>query len=124
MEKSLFERRGGTYTEVNGVLLPNLVVGGTDYEIGMWGQRHLKWLKEHHKVRYTTLFTQCKMNEYLHDIDVMATEMYETLVKQLAEKQGVTEQLKAEDMMAWVGKMNNITNQAMKFINSEIIYVL
>ena len=124
MDKSLFEQHGGTYTEVDGILYPNLVIVQTNYEIGLWGQRHLRWLKEHHKVRYTSLLTQCKLNEYLHDIDVIATEMYEALVKQLAESQGMTEQLKATDMMTWVGAMNNITNQAREIVNTDIIYTV
>lgn len=122
MEKSLFERHGGTYTEIDGIFYPNLVIVQTNYEIGLWGQRHLRWLKEHHKVRYTTLLTQCKLNEYLHDIDVRATEMYNRLVKQLAKQQGITEQLKAKDMMAWVGAMNNIANQAREVVYNEVIY--
>ena len=123
MKKSLFEQHGGTYTEVDGIFYPNLVIVQTNYEIGLWGQRHLRWLKENHKARYTSLLVQCKLNEYLHDIDVRATEMYEHLVKQLAEQQGITEQLKAEDMMSWVGAMNNITNQAREVVYNEVIYV-
>ena len=116
------ETNGLSYTLVNGVYLPNLISTETNYEIEIWGQRHLKWLKEYHKARYTSLLTQCKLNAYLHDIDVRAAEMYDRLVKQLAEQQGITEQIKANDMMAWVGAMNNITNQAREIVNNEIIY--
>ena len=119
--ETLSEKIGITYTEVNGVLLPNLVAGGTDYKIGTWGQRHLHFLKEHHRVRLTSLITQCKLNEYLHNVDVQATELYERLIKQLKERQGVTEQLKADDMMAWVGKMNNIMGQAREIVFEEVI---
>ena len=120
--KSLFEQNGGTYTKINGILYPNLVSVTTNYEIGIWGQRHFDYIKEHKKSHYTTLLTQGKLNLHLHDIDVRATEMYDTLVKQLAEKQGITEQLKADDMLAWVGAMNNIANQAKEIVNDKIIY--
>ena len=116
------EKTGISYTLVGDVYLPNLISTETNYEIEIWGQRHLKWLKEYHKARYTSLLTQCKLNAYLHDIDVRAAEMYDRLVKQLAEQQGITEQIKANDMMAWVGAMNNITNQAREIVNNEIIY--
>ncbi len=117
------EKTGISYTLVNGVYLPNLISTKTNYEIGPWGQRHLKWLKDCHKIRYTSLLTQCKLNSYLHEVDFRATEMYERLVRQLAEQQGITEQLKANDMMAWVQAMNNITNQAREIVYNEVIYV-
>lgn len=116
------EKTGISYTLVNGVYLPNLVSTETHYEIGQWGQRHLDYIKHHRKVLYTSLLTSCKLNSYLHDVDVRATEMYNRLVKQLKEQQGVTEQLKADDMMAWVQAMNNITNRAREIVNQEIVY--
>ncbi len=116
------EKTGLNYTLVGDVYIPNLVSTDTNYEIGQWGKRHLEYLKQHHKARYTTLLTECKLNSYLHDIDVRATEMYDKLVKQFAEKQGITEQLKTNNMMAWVGAMNNIANQAREIVYSEIIY--
>lgn len=122
-EQSLFEQMGETYTEINGILYPNLVLVTANYEIGLWGQRHLAYIKGRKKSYYTTLLTTGKLNAYLYDIDVKAMEMYDRLVKQLAEKQGITEQLKADDMMAWVGAMNNIANQAREIVNSEIIYI-
>ena len=122
-EKSLFEQMGGTYTNINGINYPNLVLVTTNYEIGMWGQRHAAYLKEYQKSHYTTLIVTGKLNSYLHTIDVEARELYETFVKQLAEKQGITEQLKADDMMAWVGAMNNIASQAREIVNSEVIYI-
>ncbi len=97
------------YTLVNGVYLPNLISTETNYEIGHWGRRHSEYIMKHHKVFYTSLKTSCKLNTYLHNVDVRANEMYENLVKQLKEQQGITEQLKAEDMMTWVSAMNNIT---------------
>ena len=115
------EKNGLDYTLVNGVYLPNLISTETNYEIGMWGQLHLRYIKQHRKVFYTSLITSCKLNSYLHDVDVKATEMYDRLVKQLKEQQGVTEQLKATDMMAWVKAMNNISNQAREIVVTDII---
>lgn len=116
------EKTGINYTLVGEVYIPNLISTDTNYEIGMWGQRHADYLKEHKKSHYTTLLTTGKLNSYLHDIDVQAQEIYDRLIKQLADKQDVTEQLKANDMMAWVGAMNNIANQAREIVNNEIIY--
>ena len=118
------EKNGLDYTLVGNVYLPNLISTDTDYEIGMWGQRHLRYIKQHRKVFYTSLLTNCILNSYLHDVDVSATEMYDRLVKQLKEQQGITEQFKADDMMAWVQAMNNITNQAREIVNAEAIYTL
>ena len=116
------EKNGLDYTLVNGVYLPNLISSETNYEIGLWGQRHLAYLKQHKKVLYNSLLTSCKLNSYLHEVDVRATEMFERLVNQLKEQQGITEQLKADDMMAWVQVVNNITNQAREIVYNEIIY--
>jgi membrane-associated phospholipid phosphatase len=96
------EKNGLDYTLVGDVYLPNLISTETNYEIGMWGQRHLRYIKQHRKVFYTSLLTNCKLNTYLYEVDVRAIEMYDRLVKQLKEQQGITEQLKADDMLAWV----------------------
>lgn len=118
------EKTGINYTLVGDVYLPNLVSADTNYPIGIWGQRHKEYLKENHKLRYYNLLTSGKLNSYLHDVDVRAKEMYDTLIKQLAENEGITEQLKANDMMAWVQAMNNITNQAREIVNQSLIYTL
>lgn len=118
------KNNGLDYTLVGEVYLPNLISTETNYEIGMWGQRYLRYIKQHRKVFYTSLLTNCKLNSYLHEVDVRATEMYDRLVKQLKEQQGITEQLKADDMMAWVQAMNNITNQAREVVISEVIYTV
>ena len=118
------EKNGLDYTLVGDVYLPNLISTETNYEIGMWGQRHLRYIKQHRKVFYTSLLTNCKLNAYLNDVDVRATEMYNRLVKQLKEQKGITEQLKADDMMAWVQAMNNISNQAREIVNNEVIYTV
>ena len=125
MNKTFSDKNNGLdYTLVGEVYLPNLISTETNYEIGHWGQRHLDYIKNHRKVFYTSLLTNCKLNSYLHDVDVRATEMYDHLVKQLKEQQGITEQLKAADMMAWVQAMNNITNQAREVVNTEVIYTV
>jgi hypothetical protein len=108
--KSLYEELNGNYIEIGDVKIPAFVSTETNYEIGFWGHKHKEYLKQNHRVIYYNLLTQSKLNSYLHDIDVRATKMYNRLIKQLAENQGITEQLKADDMLAWVGAMNNIAN--------------
>ena len=89
----------------------------------MWGQRHWRYLKEHRRITYAALLTSGKLNSYLADIDRQAEEMFLRLVEQMAEAEGVTEQLKAGNQMEWVGRMNNIRNRAMEIVNSELIYI-
>ena len=123
MEKSLFEQMGGTYTQVGDYLLPNLTLPEEKQKpIGIWGQRYARYLKQHHKVLYMNLLTSCKLNSYLANIDEQAEDMFSRLVKETAEKQGVSEQLKATDQMVWVGKMNVIRNAAMEVVNKELIF--
>ena len=116
------ENTGISYTLVGDVYIPNLVSTDTNYEIGCWGRKHKEYIKQYKPAFYTTLLTQCKLNSYLHDVDLRATEMYDTLVKQLAKQEGVTEKLKATDMILWIQKMNNIRNRAMEIVNADIIY--
>ena len=112
-----------TYTKQGDYLLPNLKLPEQPkVEIGIWGKRHLRYIKQHHKIRYTNLLTSCKLTAYLADIDDQAEEMFFRLVKQLAEKEGITEQLKAENQMLWVARMNNIRNRATEIVNAELIY--
>ena len=123
MKKNITDEKTDiSYTLVGDVYLPNLISTETNYEIEMWGQRHLDYIIKQHKVFYTSLKTSCKLNSYLHEVDVRANEMYDCLVKQLKEQQGITEQLKADDMMAWVQAMNNITNQAREIVYNELVY--
>lgn len=125
MNKTFSDKSNGLdYTLVGEVYLPNLISTETNYEIGMWGQRHLDYIKNYRKVFYTSLLTNCKLNSYLHEVDVRATEMYDRLVKQIKQQQGITEQLKEANMMAWVQAMNNITNQAREIVNTEVIYTV
>ena len=123
MEKTLFEQMGGTYTRQGDYLLPDLsLVPQEDRHIGVWGERRRKYLKEHRRVLYYNLLTSGKLQAHLADVEEQAQEMFERLTKQMAEKQGATEALKAADMMAWVGRMNNIRNATEEAIYNEIIY--
>lgn len=123
MAKTIFEEMGGTYTQVGDYLLPDLKLPEEDQQpIGVWGQRHWRYLKEHHRATYATLITSGKLNSYLADIDRQAGELFSRLVKQIAEAEGVTEHLKEGNQMEWVRRMNNIRNRAMEIVNSELIY--
>lgn len=117
------ENTGISYTLVGDVYIPNLVSTDTNYETGYWGRKHKEYIKQYKPTFYTTLLTQCKLNSYLHDVDVRATEMYDTLVKQLVKQEGVTEQLKATDMLTWVQAMNNISNRAREIVYKIIVYI-
>lgn len=123
MKKYITDKITGiSYTLVGDVYIPNLVSTDTNYEIGCWGRKHKEYIKQYKPAFYTTLLTQCKLNSYLHDVDLRATEMYDTIVKQLVKQEDVTEKLKATDMMLWVQKMNNIRNRATEIVNADIIY--
>ena len=123
MAKSLFEQLGGTYHEKNGYLIPDLRLSTEEEQpIGVWGERHLRYLKEYHRGTYINLLISGRLNAYLAEIDKQAQERFERLVKGMKEAQGITEQLKAENTLEWVGKMNNIRACAMEIVNEEIIY--
>ena len=117
------ERTGISYTLQGDYYLPDLKLPEQPkVEIGIWGKRHLRYIKQHHKIRYTNLLTSCKLTAYLADIDEQAGDMFFRLVNQLAKKEGVTEQLKADNQMLWVRKVNNIRNRATEIVNTELIY--
>ena len=122
MKKTIFEQMGGTYTKAGDYYLPNLITTEEEIEIGVWGQRHLRYIKQHHKVRYTNLLTSGKLNGYLSEIDKQAEDMFFRLVKQMAEREGVTEKLKAENQIEWVARINNIRIRTAEIINCELIY--
>lgn len=123
MAKTIFEEMGGTYTQVGDYLLPDLKLLEEEQQtIGVWGQRHRRYLKEHRRASYATLLTSGKLNSYLADVDRQAEEMFSRLVKQMAEAESVTETLKAANQMEWVSRINNIRNRAMETVNSELIY--
>lgn len=124
MGKTIFEQMGGTYTQQGDYYLPNLVLPAEKETrpIGVWGQRHLRYLKECHRITYANLLTSGKLNSYLVDIDERAENMFLRLVKQMAEHEGVTERLKAENQMEWVGQINNIRICATEIVNQVIIF--
>ena len=123
MKESLFEQLGGTYRQEGDYLIPNLTLSDEgNRAIGVWGQRHLSYIKQHRRVFYTELLTSGKLNDYLVDLNDKAEEMFSRLVKQMAAEEGITEQLKAENQMEWVGRMNNIRNCAQEIVENEIIH--
>ena len=124
MEKYKFDENNGLWYELQGdYYLPCLKLPEEEQAyIGVWGQRHLRYLKKHHRVLYGNLLTSGKLNSYLVDIDRQAEEMFERLVKQMAEREGVTEQLKVANSMEWVWKLNSIRNRAVEITSSELIY--
>ena len=112
-----------TYTMQGDYLLPNLTIPEQkNREIGIWGQRHKKYLLNHHKVRYYNLLTSCKLTDYLADINEQADNMYQSLVKQFAEQEGVTEQIKADNPISWIQQMNNIRDRVIEIVNNNLIY--
>ena len=126
MAKTIFEDMGGTYTQVGNYLLPDLKLPEEEKQanIGVWGMRHQRFFKENNRVLYANLMTSGKLVTYLDDIERQATTMFLRLVKELAEKENVTEKLKATDQMLWVQKMNNIRNRATEIVNAELIYTV
>ena len=117
------EKTGIRYTLQGDYYLPDLALPAEEqHPIGIWGQRHLRHIKQNRRVLYTNLLTSGKLNSYLADIDKQAEEMFSRLVKQMAEREGVTEQLKADNQMDWVQKMNNIRSRAIEIVNNDIIY--
>ncbi|MGO5029081.1 TnpV protein [Candidatus Agathobaculum pullicola] len=126
MAKTIFEQMGGTYTQVGDYYLPNLKLPEEEKQanIGVWGMRHKRFLKENHRVLYANLITSGKLVTYLDDIEQQATAMFLRLVKELAEKENVTEELKVTDQMLWVQKMNNIRNRATEIVNAELIFTV
>lgn len=126
MTNTIFEQMGGTYTQVGDYMLPDLLPAEEEQEanIGVWGMIHKRYLKQNHTVRYYNLLTSGKLNSYLADIEQQAQQLFLRLVKDLAEKENVTEELKATDMMLWVQRMNNIRNRATEIVNAELIYTV
>lgn len=121
--KSLFEQSGGTYTMQGDYRLPNITLPAEEERpIGVWGQRRLRYLKQHHRVLYYNLLTSGKLHSHLADVEEQAQNLFSRLVKEYAEKEGVTEQLKAADQMAWVRRMNDIRSRIIEVISKELIY--
>lgn len=126
MANTIFEQTGGTYTQVGDYMLPDLLPAEEEKEanIGVWAMRHKRYLKQHHKVLYYNLLTSGKLNSYLVDIEKQAQQLFLRLVKDLAEKENITEELKSTDMMLWVQKMNNTRNRATEIVNAELVYTV
>ena len=125
MEKYIYNEQNGLWYELQGdYYIPCLVLDKEDIQpIGMWGRKRLRYIKEHRPVLHTTLLLSGKLNSHLAEINQRASEMFDLLIKQLVEKEGITEQLKATDQMVWVGAMNNIRNRAEEIVNTEVVYV-
>ena len=122
--KTLYENLGGTYHEENGHLIPNVTLPEqSDYQIGKYGRMHLDYIKNHRRGRYTTLLTEGKLNARLHEIDLEANEVLETIIPRLAAERGIDENLKARDMLRWVAEMNNIKASAEEIVLREVVYV-
>ena len=123
MEKTIFEQMGGTYAQAGDYNLPSLILSNEESKpIGIWGQRHARYLKQNRKVLYMNLLTSGKLNAYLANIDKQAQERFGRFIEGMKQTQGITEQLKAENALEWVGRMNNIRACAMEIVNEEIIY--
>ena len=123
MKKTIFEEIGGTYIRHGDYLIPCLTLPEEEQRfVGVWGQRHLRYLKEYRRSVYLNLLTSGKLNDYLADIEEQAQERFERIVEQMKQAQGITEQLKAENQMEWVARMNNIQACAREIVDSAIIY--
>ena len=122
MAETIFEQMGGAYTMQGDYCLPNLTLPPEEERpIGVWGQRRLRYLKQHHKILYYNLLTSGKLRSHLADVEEEAQSLFLRLVKEYAEREGVTEQLKAENPMEWVQKMNNIRNRASETVCADLI---
>ena len=122
--KSIYENLGGTYKASGDYSLPTFVLPKEEpFEIGVWGQRYLRHLKENHRIIYYNYLTKGILNKHITEVDIRDEKIFQQLVKSLAEKENVTESLKAKDMMLWVQKMNNIRNRASEIVNTEVIFV-
>lgn len=124
MAKTIFEQMGGTYTMQSDYCLPDLTLPPEEERpIGVWGQRRLRYLKQHHKILYCNLLTSGKLHSHLADVEEEAQTLFLRLVKEYAEKEGVTEQLKAKNPMEWVRMMNNIRERVNEVVNAEMIFI-
>ncbi len=122
--KTLYENLGGTYHEENGHLIPDIALPEqTDYQIGKYGRMHIDYIKQHRRGRYTTLLTEGTLNARLHEIDLEANQMLDTIITRLATERGIDENLKARDMLCWVAEMNNIKASAEEIVLREVVLV-
>ena len=122
--KTIFEEQGVEYRQAGDYMLSNVELAEQkDYQIGVWGQRYRRHLKENHRIIYYNYLTKGTLNKHLAEVDIRAEKMFQQLVKSLAEKENVTEKLKTDNPMLWIQKMNNIRNRASEIVNAEVIYV-
>ncbi len=123
MEKTIFEQMDGNYTLQGDYYLPNLSLPAEENKpIGIWGQRHLRYLKEYRRITYTNLLTSGKLNSYLADVDQQAEDMFSHFIKQMTKREGLSKRIKVENQIEWVGRMNNIRNRAVEIINTNLIF--
>ena len=124
MKKTIFEEMGGIYIRHGDYLIPCLTLPEEEKQrfIGVWGQRHKRYLKEHKRAAYITLLTSGRLNSYLADIEEQAQERFERIVEQMKQAQGITEQLKVDDILEWIGRMSNIQTCAREIVDNEMIY--
>ena len=121
---NLYEKLSGTYREENGHLIPNITLPEqTDYQLGKYGRMHLDYIKQYRRGRYTTLLTEGKLNAQLHEIDLEANKVLETIIPCLASERGIDENLKARDMLRWVAEMNNIKASAEEIVLREVVLI-
>ena len=124
MEQTLFEQSDGTYTQQDDYYLPDIKLPKQpEYEIGVWGNRRRQYLKQHHRVKYYNMLTQCTLYPHLADVEQRAQRMFDDLVELMVKQEGITEQLKADNQMEWVRRMNNIQNRATGIVNANLIYI-
>lgn len=123
MKKTIYEQMGGAYSEVNGYLIPSIVLpDGEEKPVGIWGRRHLRYIRQHRHLLYSRLLISGKLNGYLVDIDGQAEGMFARLIKQMADRENISEKLKAENQMLWVGKMNAIRAVATEIVDNDLIF--
>lgn len=122
MHNTIYEQCGGSYTQVGDYLIPDLLPGNEEHSVGIWGQRHARWLRQHRRVTYTNLLISGKLPGYLAEIDQEAQELFFRLVEQYAAAEGITEQLKAADQLAWVGRINGIRERVEEVVARELIF--
>ena len=122
MHNTIYEQSGGSYTQVGDYLLPDLLPGTDERTVGPWGLRHLRWLRQNRRITYTNLLTSGKLPGYLAEIDQQAQEMFSLLVEQYTAAEGITEQLKADNQLAWVGRMNNIRERVEEVVLRKLVY--
>ena len=122
MNQTIYEEMGGNYSVVGGYRLPDIAVNGEDLTIGPWGQRHLRYLRQHRRISYVSLLTTGRLPAYLAELNRQAQEMFTLLTEQYAAAEGVTEQLKAENQLEWVRRMNSIRDRVTELVHLELIY--